>query len=278
MRSLVKRAAAGCALWLTVGVVASIPVGLTAQEPIGVDVPERPELRERAEQVLAMVHNRARIGVVLGETREVSGRTGVAVQRVLDGGPAARAGVRAGDVVVSLNDVELGSRPGRRLTALMTEVEPGDTVTVRLHRDGRDQTVRIVTDRATPSIVRFGDAVRDATHDFDPGPMVMERLRELQPAFGPFGRHRLELVAMNPGLGRYFGVEEGVLVADLPPDSPLGLQPGDVIVSIGGRAVHDAAHARSILNSYRAGEGVEIQLVRERRTVTVRGRPAGDAR
>ncbi len=241
-----------------------VPAGTTAQEPLGAD------LQERAGQLRAMFQERARIGVVLGEAQEVRGRTGVSVERVVEGGPAARAGVRAGDVLMALNDVDLGDRPGRRLTALMTEVDPGDTVSVRLHRNGRDETVRIVTDRSGATVLRLGEGVADEISRFDPAPVVA-RIREIAPALGLHGRDQLELVAMNPRLGRYFNAEEGVLVANVAPESTLGLEPGDVILSIGGRAVQDAAHARSILASYRGGEEVEIQVIRERRSMTVRG-------
>lgn len=278
MKSFGKMMRARRSPWLATLVLALLPAGVHAQEPLGAEVSERPELRQRAAQLHAMVQSRARIGVVLGDAREVRGRTGVVVEQVVEGGPAARAGVRTGDVLLSMNDVPLGSRPGRRLTALMTEVEPGDTVTIHLHRDGQDQTVRVIPDRGAGAIFRTRDVVRPQAPHFDPGPIVTERIRELRPMFGAIGRHRLDLVAMNPRLGRYFGVDEGVLVADVPPESRLGLEPGDVIVSIDGRAVQDAAHARSILGSYRAGEEAQIQVVRDRRTITVRGTPDRSAR
>jgi S1-C subfamily serine protease len=99
-----------------------------------------------------------------------------------------------------------------------------------------------------------------------PGIRELIRLIPGQP-----GRHRMELVAMNPGLGRYFGTDDGVLVASIAEGSGLGLQAGDVILSIGGRAVRDPAHARSILASYRPDEDLEMDVMRDRRRTTVRG-------
>jgi S1-C subfamily serine protease len=278
-----------------------LPAALGAQDPLGKPVPrERAEelrlradalresadaLREGAEglrtRVYAMVQSRARLGVALGEPRQVGDRTGVAVSQVVDGGPAARAGIRQGDVLLALDGQPLGEEPGGRLVALMGDVEPGDTVAVLLHRDGRDHTLQVVTDRASPMTIRFGErGIPGVLHPgFDPGPIIAEALGERGlRAVGPLRRHELEMVAVNPELGRYFGVTEGVLVANIAAESTLGLRPGDVLISIGGRSVRDAAHARSILASYRADEEVEMQVVRDRRTITVRGTTGSGAR
>lgn len=82
----------------------------------------------------------------------------------------------------------------------------------------------------------------------------------------------LELAAVNPGLGEYFGTDRGVLVTAVPEESGLDLRPGDVILAVGGRDVQDPAHVRSILASYRSEEPVALRIVRERRTIEVTGR------
>jgi S1-C subfamily serine protease len=249
--------------------LAAWPGPLVSQDPLG-----RPA-RERAEEVRFMVQQRAQLGVVLGERVEVGNRTGVQVRSTIPGGPAARAGVEADDVVLALSGQALGTEPGERLRELMRDVAPGDTVTLLLHRDGRDRTVQVVTERAALSI-RLGEMVRPEVLRSQIEGRVAEALAALGPALGMLGPHRLQLVAMNPGLGRYFGVDEGVLVADIAPETTLGLQAGDVIVSIGGRTVQDAVHARSILASYRPDEEIRMEVYRDRRRITVEG-TAGEA-
>jgi S1-C subfamily serine protease len=78
-----------------------------------------------------------------------------------------------------------------------------------------------------------------------------------------------EFVTVTPGLGRYFGTDKGVLVARAPEDSTLGLQDGDVIVSIGGRQPENGRHAVRILRSYQSGETVELKILRDRRAQTL---------
>jgi membrane-associated protease RseP (regulator of RpoE activity) len=66
------------------------------------------------------------------------------VERVESGGPAERAGLRAGDVLTHIDGVPLTSETGgQRFGA----VEPGDTVTFRFERNTRQGTARVVAER-----------------------------------------------------------------------------------------------------------------------------------
>ena len=218
--------------------------------------------------------NRARLGVRLGEPEDASGRTGVAIADVTEGGPAARAGIRTGDIVVSLDGAGLGENPTARLMELMGDVEPGDTVDVAYVRDGQERTARVVTDRMSAFNVAVGSMPR-AFFNADGNAMrYSARADALDPAImiRSLMRDGLELVEMNDRLGEYFGTGDGVLVAEAPEDSPLGIRPGDVILRIGDREIRDPAHARSILSSYRADEAISFRIVRERREMTVEGR------
>ena len=215
---------------------------------------------------------RARLGVELGEDISAAGRPGVRLANVEEGTPAHRAGLRAGDVVVSLDGAALGEDATHRLLEIMADVEPGDTVDVGYVREGRTATARVVTDRSRGvSVFSYGDApaVRafpriemDGGRVF--GPDMRVHLRQMLGG-------GLDMVPMNEELGRYFDVTEGVLVTSVEEDTELGLRAGDVILSIGGRSVRDPAHARSILASYRPDETISFEIVRERRRTTVTG-------
>jgi len=89
--------------------------------------------------------------------------------------------------------------------------------------------------------------------------------------FSRSSRFGLELAELNPGLGEYFSADRGVLVLNVDEDSPTGLEPGDVILSIGGRSVDDEGDVVRILSSYEAGETVPISIVRKGRETTVEG-------
>ena len=259
------------------------PAGASAQDP---EPGEREclcvdEIGVRAPDVRFFHVNRARIGVLLGEPEEVDDRMGVRVEEVTTGGPADRAGLRAGDVIIALDGRDLGDPPAPALIDAMRDVEPGDTVRVTFHREGERRSLPVVAARAE-GMAFFGEGAPRP-------PVALERLREpgfrfrmapdapVPPGAGSVRVYRnllragVDLVALNPRLGEYFGADEGVLVVDVDDDSPLGLVPGDVILSIDGRSVRDPAHARAILGSYRGDEEIDFVIVRDRRRMEISG-------
>ncbi len=66
---------------------------------------------------------------------------GAQVQNVADGGPAAKAGIQEGDVIVKVGDRTVGNAD--ELQVAVQEHNPGDTVPVELLRDGRKMTVQV---------------------------------------------------------------------------------------------------------------------------------------
>jgi len=86
---------------------------------------------------------RARLGVE-GDDR-VAG-PGALVGRVVPGGPADAAGIRAGDRIVTID-----GEPVRSFRALQGEIgtrSPGDTVTLGIERDGSTLSVQVTLDSA----------------------------------------------------------------------------------------------------------------------------------
>ncbi len=226
--------------------------------------------------------NRARLGLVLGDDVQVDGRSGVRVDEVVTGGPAERAGLRGGDVITGMNGKALGDEPADAIVDRMGDVEPGDTVAISYRRDGRTLEASVVAARTPP-----GELMVRARPDLDrirvapgapgrPGqPGGVWELRSGHDAPGMrlfFGGRAggLELVDMNPELGAYFGTSNGVLVTAVRADS-LGLRAGDVILSIDGRDVMDAEHAREIMASYRPDETIRFQIMRQKKRTTVSG-------
>jgi hypothetical protein len=78
----------------------------------------------------------------------------------------------------------------------------------------------------------------------------------------------LRLAPMSPRLAGYFGAKAGVLVVKAGnPD--FKLEDGDVITAIGGRTPANPMQAMRIVHSYEPGEKVPLQLLRDRKALTV---------
>ena len=205
---------------------------------------------------------RAMLGVNLGGTEPDGG--GVRVEGVSPGGPAAEAGVKAGDVIVAIQSKPVAT--GRELVKAMEAVEPGQKVALELRRDGKPVKLSVEArplDRvimAGPGMMMPGLPAMPPMHGMD----IVKDTHWLLDEWGD-----AELVTLTPGLGRYFGADKGVLVAHAPQGSGFGLQDGDVIVAIGGREPQSGRHAMRILRSYQPGESVELRILRDRRAQTL---------
>ena len=94
-----------------------------------------------------------------------------------------------------------------------------------------------------------------------------KQLELLSERFNMSGFGSGEFLELTPGLGRYFGTEEGLLVVHPPKDSNLKLEEGDVILDIDGRVPTNGSHALRILNSYRAGESLKLHIMRQQKRI-----------
>ncbi len=117
--------------------------------------------------------------------------------------------------------------------------------------------------QARLAAARQGIPTADCLADVSPsmaGPLQMA----LQ---GPVGT--MQLIALTPQLGRYFGTDQGVLVARAPTHGVLKLQDGDVILSIGGRVPASSSQAVRILTSYDPGQKIRLLVLREHRRIDI---------
>lgn len=194
------------------------------------------------------------VGVMLEDA--VDG--GARVVALVPGGPAARAGMRVGDLIVDLDDQAVADRAA--LSVALDLRAPGDTVRFVVMRDGAAHPLEVeVGDRS-----RRGLAVR-------PAPRVA-------PIPGFDGGSGLTAVRIPKDLRKHYGApgDAGVLVSRVSADSPAaraGMKVGDVVVRVRGAAVQDpvtldlawirpAADGAMRLQVVRTGKPVEVSIPR----------------
>jgi putative serine protease PepD len=81
----------------------------------------------------------AYLGVSLNDP--TSGRGGALIPEVAADGPAARAGIEVGDLIVELDDQAVSD--SNDLIGRIRDHQPGDRVTLKVVRDGRERTVTV---------------------------------------------------------------------------------------------------------------------------------------
>jgi len=223
--------------------------------------------------------DRGRIGLMVQlKANAERDKTGALVDDVVPDSPADDAGIKEGDIVSKFNGVALGgiksadedeSGPGRKLVSLARKLEPGDTVKLEYRRGNDTKQVTLVAERLGPSWAGMRMRLPDLPR--------MPDIRQFEFGSGPDGwgmfyernAMGLQLVDVNPELGEYFGTKEGVLVVRSPKDSSLGLRGGDVILAIDGRSVRSTSQAMRILRSYDPGEKPKLDVMRQKKRITV---------
>lgn len=304
------------AQWIVPAVALLAATPLLAQTPgssargqrIDVVVPRTNVTSDSIRLILA---GRPRLGVTVVLRPNQSDSIGATIMSVTPGGPAAKAGIRSGDVITRLDGKSvLGSRndspdripsegqslPGLRLIELAAKLAPNDTIPVELRRGNDRRTVRLVTEpeEGVDSWSSFNAPARTIWgHQLDSPQSVFRvspdnelfRLQELNQMGPAAGRMRvffgsalsdLELAPLNDDLGSYFGTTDGVLVVSVPTDSKLNLKGGDVILSVDGRKPSGPAHLMRILQSYDRGETFRMEVMRNHHRDTISG-SLGDA-
>jgi S1-C subfamily serine protease len=176
----------------------------------------------------------------------------VEVLGVTPGGPAERAGIRAGDVLVSVDGVALGKDGVQAVRKIVRAHKVGDTLKVELKRDAEEKILGVTLDDSRLALKLQLD--RDLTQKLEIGRSSWRELR---------------LAPVNPDLGAYFGVSDGVLVLNTPAGGELPLKGGDVIVHIGDRAPKSPTDAARLLRNYDPGQKIAIEVMRQKQLQTL---------
>lgn len=193
---------------------------------------------------------------------KLSAERGVLVTEVEADSPAAKAGLKANDVITEYNGQRVeGTTQFRRL---VRETPAGRPAQITVWRDGRAQSL-------TAQLGDMNEHIRTRVRAITPKDF---NFRFDMPQINVFGmsssRPMLGIGAedLSGQLGSYFGAPdgEGILVREVNTGSPAekaGMKAGDVIMKIDGERVRTPADLREKLRDKREKKTVAVGLIRK---------------
>jgi serine protease Do len=165
--------------------------------------------------------------------------TGALVGEVEPGAPAAKAGVKRGDVIVAVNGQSVVSANDLRLR--ISQTPPGTTVKLQISRDGKTQDVNVALGELPEKAEKAGAEEN-----------------------GSSGLEGVEVQPLTPDLAEQLQLPagtSGVVVTSVDPASPAAanLQRGDVIQEVNHKPVASIEQFRQAVSA--AGKGSVLLLV-----------------
>ncbi|MGV6811725.1 MAG: DegQ family serine endoprotease [Brevirhabdus sp.] len=170
---------------------------------------------------------------------------GALVSAVQPDSPAAAAGFKQGDVILSVNDEAIEEM--RELPQVIAAIAAGDEARVAVLRNGDERILDVTIGLLEPSRLTRASAPADAPLQADPLGVRVERL--------------------TPDLARQLGLApetSGVLVAEVDPEGPNAskLRAGDVIEEAAGKNIASPADLDAVLSSSTDAAAVLLRINR----------------
>ena len=184
------------------------------------------------------------------------------VQRVEDDGPAAKAGLKRGDVVTKVNGKDV--TPSQTLSYIVANVKPGTRIPLEVVRDGKTVTLNAVVATRPPEEQLAGSNFDPEDEQAVPDDPKGTADTTIQNELG------LAVQALTPDISRAIGVDvgtKGLVIGAASGSSDAarkGLRRGDVIVSANRAPVTSSeALAKVVADAKAAGrDAVLLDIVR----------------
>ncbi len=197
----------------------------------------------------------ARLGVTIQDVNQsfadsfkLESPAGALVANVEEGGPAAKAGLKSGDVVLKFNGTPIVASSD--LPALLGQAVPGDKATLEVWRQGKREQIT----------AKLGDANEKT------GAVVAGN--EGGAAGGKLG---LDLRPLQPQEKRESGIKDGLLIEEVAGAAArAGVQAGDVLLAVNGTPVSTVDQVQRVMAGSEKSVALLLQRGREKIFVPVR--------
>jgi serine protease Do len=184
---------------------------------------------------------------LLAEALSLPLAAGVVLADVAPGGPAARAGLRPGDVVLTLDGKPMEN--GRQFRINVYTRAGGEQVTLDVQRGDRHLTLRVPVAERAGDAGRLVDLVRPENAVRELGLVGIDLTPRLAELLAPLRR------------------DKGVVIATVSADAPYSqqgrLRPGDVVYALNEKTIETVADLKSAVSGLQPGAPAALQIERE---------------
>jgi len=182
---------------------------------------------------------------------------GVEVRTVIPDSPAAKVGVRVGDVILELNGQKVEGR--YQFADSVGSKSPGTKITLNIWRDGAKQNIAATLGHQVTPQLPFASMM----------PMSSDDMQAL--FAGDAWKVGFEGEPLTPQLATFFGASpgEGVLVRTVVEKSPAdkaGLKAGDVVIKVNDMPVSRPGEIAGIV---RQAKKVTFTVIRNKKEITL---------
>lgn len=209
----------------------------------------------------------------------LSAPRGVGISRVTEGGPAEKAGLKKGDVILQFDGEQVTTT--RKLFRLIGEAAPEQTVRLTILRGGSEQQLSVTLGMREDAVRALGALTpqqRGILREMPRAPQVWNDAPQVfSYGFGGNRRVGITTTPLTKQLAEFFGVSggQGLLVTSVTENSPAskgGLRAGDVITELNGEKIEDADDFIRALNRKDEGE-VTLTIIRDKSQRTIKVTP-----
>ena len=200
----------------------------------------------------------AKLGVMVQEVNQgfadsfkLDRPEGALVANVEENGPAAKAGLRSGDVILGFKGQRIVSSGD--LPALVDQSLPGDKVDIEVWRNGKRETITATLGDANEKGAKLAKAGGDAD--------------------GDHAKLGLALRPLQPEERRQLGTRDGLLIQEVGEGSAAaraGVRPGDVLLAVNGTPVQSVEQVRGAVKGAEKSVALLVQRGADKIFVPVR--------
>jgi serine protease Do len=179
--------------------------------------------------------------------------TGVFVQQVNAGSAGEAAGIKAGDIILTVDGKEVNT--SNQLQTIVASKDPGEAVTLKVLRDGK------VIEKKVVLKARDEEEELVAAKDTKKAPSAPKE--SAAPARLELDNLGMTVRDLDSKTKKDYDVENGVLVENVEPLSEAQkrrLLPNDVIVSVGDQSVSSVGQFEQVLKKKKPGDAVLMRV------------------